>query len=240
MRMGKFNKHRLLRFLTLGSAIIGLVLLNHYVSNRPPRLVRIGEISALMNFSVVRVEGVLESEARSLRNGTVMYVINDETGILPVFSSPPPDGKLPRAGSRVSVVGNLSVGAGSNVRLRVQVGEHVAVISEPLENAFISESDLGNLSEKQAGSRITVYGRVSRIWKPRAGSRAPYKIVLEDHSGSLDIVHWLKKPPSVSEGDEVAVTGLMGVYQGRLQLKLQRTDDIKPYIRGRNPIRNQS
>lgn len=75
---------------------------------------------------------------------------------------------------------------------------------------------------------MTVYGRVSKVWKTRAGSKAPNKIVLEDDSGTLDVVHWLKEGPKVNVGDELEIRGSVGVYENRIQLKVWDAEDIQP------------
>ncbi len=183
-----------------------------------------------MSFSSVRIEGVLDADARKLSNDSVFYVINDGTGTISTFASPPPNEKLPMIGSHVSVVGNISIGAGNEIRLQARLGEYVVVISEPVIEPFVSEFDLADITAEQAGERMTVYGRVSNIWYTQEGSRAPTKIVLRDDSGSLSIVHWLKESPDIQPGDELKITGTVNLYKGRLQLKLWSATDIQPYL----------
>jgi hypothetical protein len=60
--------------------ISGLSLASLYASRREPLLVRIGDIKPIMNYSTVRVQGSLESVARALGDGTVLYLLADENG----------------------------------------------------------------------------------------------------------------------------------------------------------------
>ena len=180
----------------LVAALGALLLLQYGAKKRNPLLISIGSISPLMNFKAVRVEGLLESGARQLRSGSVLYVIDDGTGVLSVFSDASTGAKLPMAGSRVAAIGNLSVGIGNNVRM--QAGS-IELLEEPPAENYISEFRLSDITAELVDVRITAFGTVFKVWKPRPGSKAPYKIILSDPSGTLDVVHWLKN--SAGGGD---------------------------------------
>lgn len=218
---GKRRTLRWLRLIALIAIAAALLLFQLHVKNRTPPIIRIEDISPIMNFSTVRVRGVLESDARRLRAGSALYRVADGTGTLSVFVQQPPIGTLPKAGARVTVSGSLTVGAGNEIRMRTPSAEQVVL------EAFVSGFSLSDISVDQAGIRTTVYGRASKVWKPESGSRAPYKIVLEDASGSLDVVHWLKQPPAVEVDDELEVKGSVDVYKGRVQLRVWRAEDIQ-------------
>ena len=219
------------RFVVFSVVAVGLFLGYLNYSIRKPELVRIGTLSPWKNFSTIRIQGVLTSDAQKLRNGTIIYAVDDGTGTIFVFANTPAEASLPKAGSRVSAVGSLGIGAGKGIRLRMRKGEHVIVIAEPVAEEFVSGFNLADITADQAGTRRTVYGRVSTMWNPRADSRAPYKVVLADSSGTLDVVHWLKRVPDITVGDAIEVTGTIEVYRGRVQLKLGDRDDIHPYVR---------
>jgi len=218
----------------MATVIAGLALANHHLSSREPPLIRISDITPLMNFSSVRIKGRQESAAIRLQNGSMMYLIDDGTGTLAVFADPPSDGIPPKVGSLLTVVGNLSIGVGNNIRLRARVGEQVVPVHEPDSVAVKAGFKLNDIIPEQAGKRMTVYGRVSKIWNPRQNSRAPTKIVLQDESGSLNVVHWLKESPDIQVGDALEVTGMVNLYDGRLQLKLRNTADVQPYLKNRD------
>jgi len=187
--------------------VSGLLLVSLYTSHREPPLVRIGEIKPVMNFSTVRVQGVLESDARQLQSGSVLYMIADETGSLPVFINPVPAGDLPAAGSRVAATGHLSVGAGNQARMRVHDAGQIKV--------------LGKLPP------TIVCGQVSKVWSPPPDSRAPYRITLARPEGSLEVVHWFTPEHQVAVGDRLEAKGNLGSYKGRLQLKVRKAGDIR-------------
>ncbi|MEN8254370.1 MAG: hypothetical protein ABFR33_02765 [Verrucomicrobiota bacterium] len=195
-----------LRTAAFAAAAIGLLLASLYMSHREPPLVRIGEIKPVMNFSTVRVQGVLESEARTLRDGAVLYLIADETGSLPIFSHAPVE-ELPKAGNWVVATGCLSVGAGSQVRMQVHDAGQIEVIGKP--------------------APITVHGQVSDVWTPPPDSRAPYRIVLARPEGSLEVVHWFTPKLQVVVDDRLEAKGILGSYKGRLQLKVRKAEDIR-------------
>ncbi len=215
---------KVLRIAALVVALGGLFLLHLYATHRELPLVRIGEMTPMMNFATVRVEGVLESDARRIRNGSVLYVVDDGTGTIPVFIDRPEGEKLPKAGRRVSVVGSLGVGAGNQVRLS---GQSVTLLPGAVETQT-SELKLSDITPEQQGARMTVYGRVSKVWKPRPGSKAPHRIVLSDSSGSLDIVYWFVPEFKVAIGDELEIRGTVGVYDGSVQLKVWQAKDLQP------------
>jgi len=201
-----------LRALAFISIVSGLSLASLYASRREPPLVRIGEIKPIMNFSTVRVQGFLESEARTLRDGAVLYLIADETGSLPVFLNRAFEGKPPRAGTRVSATGGLSLGAGNQVSMRVPRPGQIKV----LENA----------------APTIVRGQVAEVWSPPSDSRAPYRIILDRPEGRLEVVHWFAPEHQVAVGDRVDVKGTIGFYKGRMQLKVSHPGDVRLYPEG--------
>ena len=224
MRLEKQMGLKALRRAALAVAIGGLFLLHLYATHRELPLVRIGEITPVMNFATVRVQGVLESDARTLRSGSVLYVIDDGSGTLPLFLNRAPAGKLPRAGNRVAATGSLSVGAGNKIRMSAQT---VELLDAAVPDAFVSDLKLSDITAKQKGDRMTVSGRVSKVWNPRPGSKAPHKIILADQSGSLEVVHWFAPERPVEVGDELEIRGMVDLYEGQLQLKVWEAKDIR-------------
>jgi RecJ-like exonuclease len=85
---------------------------------------------------------------------------------------------------------------------------------------------LKNIHASMQGNRITVAGRISNVWEGTA-KRAPCTFILRDNSAALEIVHWLKSPLPVETGDAVECTGTVGLYRGRLQLRLWSTKDMQ-------------
>ena len=117
--------------------------------------------------------------------------------------------------------------------MRALVGTQVVLKESSAKPVFKSHASLNEITPDQEGERVTVYGRVSAVWKPKADSRAPYKIVLQDYSGSLDVVHWQEDHANVRVEDELEITGAVTLYDGRLQLKVRKAEDIQPYAKNR-------
>ncbi|VGO22839.1 OB-fold nucleic acid binding domain-containing protein [Pontiella sulfatireligans] len=214
----RLKKRKGVRWFCIAAATTGfLVLLALCSVRREPPLVRIGEIRPIMNFSTVRIQGVLESDARRMGGGEVLYVVGDGTGSLAVFVSDPGDERLPRAGNSVAASGSLSIGSGGEVRMRARSVE---------AQAADGGSGLVLFHAGMKGERATVTGRVARVFAPRAGTKAPFKIVLEDAGGTLDVVHWLENAPDVKAGDELEVRGTVNIYKGAVELKVWSAEDI--------------
>lgn len=223
MRLEKRMGLKVLRLSAVVVAFGGLCLLHLYARSRELPVVRIAEISPVMNFANVRIAGTLESGARKLRSGSVLYVVDDGTGTIAVFAdSASEGGSLPPGGSRVEVSGNLSVGAGNEIRMRAH---RVDVVAPGAVNGE-GEASLSSIAAARKGERVTVCGRVSKVWRPDRGSKAPHKIVLADGGGTLEVVHWLEEPPIIVAGDRVKVSGTVGVYKDKVQLKVWETGDV--------------
>jgi hypothetical protein len=201
-----------LRALAFIFVVSGLSLASLYASRREPPLVRIGEIKPIMNFSTVRVQGFLESEARTLRDGAVLYLLADESGSLPVFLHCALEGIPLRVGTRVSATGYLRPGAGNQVSMRVPRPGQITV----LENA----------------APTSVRGQVAEVWAPPPDSRAPYRIILDRPEGRVEVVHWFAPEHRVAVGDRVDVQGTIGFYKGRMQLKVSHPGHLRLYPEG--------
>ncbi|MDF7824975.1 hypothetical protein P4B35_13215 [Pontiellaceae bacterium B12227] len=232
MLLKKRAGRKRVRIAVLLFTVLLLCILQFCAAQREPSLISCGDINPLMNFQVVRVEGTLETPARKLANGTMLYTVNDGTGMLAVFSSEMPAGSFPKVGSRVAAVGNLSVGVGNQIRMQARSVELLE--APPIEN-YISEFHLSEITTDLLDVQMTVFGTVSRVWKPEPGSRAPHRIILEDPSGTLEVVHWLKDPPEVAEGDALQINGRVTQYNGKLQLKVWKADAIRPVVEDAGP-----
>ena len=206
-------------------ALFVMFLFHLYASHRGPRLVLIGDIRPSMNFSTVRVNGVLASDVLELQGGTTFYKVNDGTGELSIFFSGVPEGGLLSIGTHITAMGNLSIGAGDDVRMQAISVERIK--SDAPAGEFPGDLRLADITAEQEGARIKVFGKVARVWSPRPDSNAPHKIILTDPSGSLEIVHWFEPELTIVEGDELDVFGTVDVYKGRLQLKVWESDHLR-------------
>jgi len=219
-------KHRRLSkwmpYLAIALTIAFLWLWQRDADHRIPRTIQIGDITPRHNFSRVKVSGVLQDDARILRNGTRFYAIDDGTGTLAVFDAAPSQQSMPERGASVSAIGVLKVGAGNDRRMQADTLVVESGVSFP-----VAGTGLTDLQADDAGKERIGIGRVVYILEPRTGSKAPHKIILRDSGGSIAVVHWLKQSPQVKVGDLVEVTGIVSVYQGEVELKLTRTEDLR-------------
>ncbi len=207
-------------------AILGLFLLHLYAIQRDLPAVSIAEISPHMNFASVKIMGVLESDARPLRSGTVLYVINDGTGTIPVFLNNTDVRNLPEKGCFVEATGNLSVGAGNKIRMSARAVARVSSRSGSLARTVSTPVKLNELSARQAGTRLRVRGRVENRVEPPPGSKAPHKMTLADQTGNIEVVHWFEPAQSWQVGDHLEAFGIVDIYKGKLQLKVQSADGL--------------
>lgn len=226
---GSKNRRRIkrLRIVALAVFVTGLFLFSLYTSSQERPLVQIGGIKPIMNFSTIRVRGILVSDARKLQSGEILCMVDDGTGKLPVFLARSSEETLPKAGSRIVVEGNISMGAGNAIRMRTHSAEGIIVEPFiPLEE-IIGKLRLSDVTADRKGERMAICGQVSKVWTARPGSKAPHKIVLTDPSGSLDVIHWFEPELAVALGDVLEVRGMLDVYKGRPQLKVWEADHIR-------------
>jgi DNA/RNA endonuclease YhcR with UshA esterase domain len=224
------KKHRsVLQLAGLFLFLSSLFVFQLNAKNRDTPDIQIGDIRPWMNFRYVQVEGELVQNARLLRAGGVLLPLDDGTGLLPVFLRTGSGMELPEAGSRIRAEGFLGVGAGSDVRLRVADQERVEILEPAGPLPLPDHYRISNNSHEQLGRRVTVCGRIEKLWPPRAGSGAPYKIILNDGPTALAVVHWLENPPQLKSGDLVLVTGRLQDYDGTLQLRVYKAGDISLY-----------
>lgn len=209
---------------------MGLFLFSLLRNHREPPFVLVGEIKPIMNFSTVRVQGILSSDARKMQSGEVLYMLDDGSGKLPIFLSLAPEAELPKQGRRVTAEGILSLGAGNTARMRVQSAEQIMLAPLLPMEEVIATQRLADITAERKGERLTVYGQVSSVWTPRPGSKAPHKITLTDPSGSLVVIHWFAPHRAVALGDVLEVRGSVDLYKSQPQLKVWEADDIRPYL----------
>ena len=124
---------RFLRYASLLLAVLGLAFLYLSTTRRDIPLVRIADITPLMNYASVRVAGALVEKPYVKREdgvvGYIAFTIDDGSGRLRVTA----DGRvartlagrrtLPGAGSQVGAAGSLSVPAEGMARLRLQAAD---------------------------------------------------------------------------------------------------------------------
>lgn len=116
-------------------ATLGLAALYLMARSRELPVVTIGDITPMMNYAYVRVEGEIAREPYTvMRNGRLDYcsfLLDDGTGTVRVQTWRDTArlmeraGALPQRGDRVSVAGSLQVTAGEGPRLRLHTPDHL-------------------------------------------------------------------------------------------------------------------
>jgi DNA/RNA endonuclease YhcR with UshA esterase domain len=92
---------------------------------------------------------------------------------------------------------------------------------------------IGNINTSMTGQLVVVRGAAAQVRPPNQGTRAPFKVTLEDSTGSISVVYWenldaqLNPADRPSEGKVYEITGEVGEYRGELQLQPKQAGDIK-------------
>jgi len=119
---------RRLRVAALLLAVVGLVFLYLMARNSDLPAVRIADMTPMMNFASVRINGTVESKVYIKRKGEeidyLSFYVNDGTGELQVQVSRETarelaaTDRIPEKGDRVAVAGTLNVSGEGKIRLR--------------------------------------------------------------------------------------------------------------------------
>lgn len=183
-----------------------------------------------MNFAYVRISGEVVSDARVFqegdRVGSLRFSVDDGTGVIDVRAVREKArglvdaNRVPRAGDRVELTGSLNVSSDS-ISLWLQVPEQMK-----LERGVEVVDPLGSLTAEKAGRAVLVEGRVVRVEAPRPGSRAPWRLLIQDDSGEApavffdDVYRTLANPAALTPGTRLKGRARVGEYRGVLQLTL--------------------
>jgi len=121
-----------IRFLRYGSLLLalgGLCFLYFMSASREPAPTRVGDITPMMNFAHVRLDGTVERDAyigrRNGRPDYLSFMIDDGTGRARVVAYDRTartlidEGRVPKTGQRLTVAGTLNVSADGLPRLRL-------------------------------------------------------------------------------------------------------------------------
>ena len=139
------GKSPVIRFLRYGSlllAIGGLCFLYLMTASRRPPLTLIGDITPMMNFAHVRIEGTVEKDAyigrKNDRPDYLSFVVDDGTGRARVSAYDRAarglieSGRAPQRGERMAVSGTLNVSASGMPRLRVVAEKQLSVVGQQM------------------------------------------------------------------------------------------------------------
>lgn len=139
---------------------------------------------------------------------------------------------------------------GVYARLRAEVGEYRGRVQLTLDEATDAEFGPapqakpaapapapdgilapGDVDRALVGRSVRVGGRVARIARAEEGSRRPHTLELVGGGASRDLVAWgdvldAALEAGLKEGDEVTAQVTVSEYRDRIQLKLEKAEDL--------------
>lgn len=217
-------------------ATVGLGLLYQMAVHREIPLVEIGAISPTMNFAYVRVAGVVAGESRVSRENdrvrSVRFLVEDGSGEIPVVAYGAKGQQLadrdcvPHAGDHVEVVGSLNVAA-DRVALWLQSPDQLTLVRQEVPAVAIA-----SLTAETVGTSAAIAGTITAVAAPAAGTKRPWRVRVQDASGTGDLIFWadtqaqLANPDRLRAGVAVRARVTVGSYRDQIQLRVEDARDL--------------
>ena len=93
------------------------------------------------------------------------------------------------------------------------------------------EIEVGDITAEMQGRAVRITGRVKEI-NPPTLPKAPHEVVVEQGEHSIAVVYWDTVVRNLREntpivGAQISVEGTVGVYEGKLQLKVNHSRQVK-------------
>lgn len=237
-RVEKRLSIRVFRYAALLLGIVGLALLYLMVRNREIPAIRIGDIEPTMNFAYVRVVGTVSGDTRIFKEGnrvrSLRFMVDDGSGEISVTAyRSQADAlvsakRIPRRGDRVEVAGSLSLTAGGDVMMRLQIPEQLKISPAEMEVTALAE-----ITDALVGESVLVEGLIKEVLPPDPNTKAPWVITIEDGSGTAQITFWrdiyeeIPDKIMLARGQRVRARVAVKSYRGKLQLSLNRGNDLE-------------
>ena len=212
---------------------VGLFLLFLMAKHREIPLVKLGEVKPTMNFAQIRVEGVVDSDARTFRTGGGMgFNFSDGTGTIMVFISQKQAQEMveknlvPKAGDTVNFAGGLNI-ADDKSSMRLLSVDEFHLIRAPAVAVRLAD-----ITTAMKGTSVTIAGKVVDLFPPPADSKRPYALKLKDDSGEQTLNFWQAEYDQIQgkdvlNGAYVRARVSVAAYQDKLQLKLAAGQDLE-------------
>jgi DNA/RNA endonuclease YhcR with UshA esterase domain len=221
---------RLLKYGSLGLALLGLAVLLLVARHSQVPVVKIDSLSGTMNWAYVRIEGVVSRQPEyDPLVGSLQFWVWDGSGEIMVSAYRSEAGAL-LAANRVPAMGDAVAVEGT---LRVKEDFQYLVLNIP-EHTEVRRPDPTAMAIAQIDSaplyaRVTVEGVVRADRTPYEGLRL---LTLRDASGEIDVTlpsgaAALGSPwPALAVGQSLQVTGAVDRYQDTPQLAVGRGSDL--------------
>ena len=242
-----------MRYVALVVAIVGLVCLQLMAMSRETPAKEISSITPAMNFAYITVKGTATRPMKYYRTGdkvTSCYLyLKDKTGTMRVTAFRQVAEKLYNkdvyvsTGDKVEVSGKIRVVEGDKISMTLEVPDHLKIqhknYAEPQKTTAgakaISGSKtikLSDISSENVGNNVVVEGVISEFNKPREGSKAPYRITIDQDGTKMPVVFWksvfshIATPEKIVPGTKIQVKVKIGQYRDKLQLQLKRSNNL--------------
>ena len=233
-----------MRYVSIIVAIAGLVCLQLMAMSRETPVKKISSITPAMNFAYITIKGVATRPMKYYRDGDKVnscYIyLKDKTGDMRVTAYRQVAEKLFNKdvyilkGDQVEVSGKIRVAEGDKVSMMLEVPDHLIVkhknyAKKSDENSFVALSDI---SLDSVGGVVVVEAVISEFSKPGEGSKAPYRITIEQDGTKLPVVFWekifsrLANPDKLIPGAKIQVTASVAQYKNNLQLRLKKSNNL--------------
>ncbi|RLD11996.1 MAG: hypothetical protein DRI44_02290 [Chlamydiae bacterium] len=242
-----------LRYISLIVAIVGLVCLQLMAMSRETPAKEISSITPAMNFAYIKVKGIATRPMKYYRTGDKVsscYIyLKDKTGIMRVTAFRQVAEKLYNkdiyivAGDEVEVSGKIRVVEGDKISMTLEVPDHLKIkhkdYGKPQNTAAKSKVNhkkqiikLSDISANDVGNNVLVEAIISEFSKPREGSKAPYRLIIEQEGTKLPVIFWqntfsrIAMPEKLVSGSKVQVEATVGQYRDKIQLRLKRSNNL--------------
>jgi len=235
-RVEKRISVRACRYAAVLLATVGLFLLYLMAINKEIQVIKIDAITPMMNFAYVRIVGDVVSDPRIFekagRVDSLRFNVSDGTGEIlvqayrAIAKNLIAEGKVPRLGDSVDIIGSLSVSQDRMV-LRLQSDQQLTI-----EHIELPLTPIGALSAS-TDRAVLIEGLITRVIEPRPNSRAPWKIMVQDNTGEVEVSFWesiyadILGKAQIEAGMPVRIRGSVSSYKNKISLSLASALDIE-------------
>jgi len=199
-------------------------------------ITQIGSINKSMVGAKVKISGKIES-VKKIKNGMLINV-SDGTGVIAVLVW---DKTLAGVPGKELIVGGNSITAfgavefyKNKLELKVESGEDIQVSGEKKATTTPAEKkaeavSIGSIDKSRIDKIVSVSGKIVKVKDIKNGKL----FEVADETGSIPVVIWskalkyVKSPELLAEGAIVSLKGKVSEYKGKLEIIVNRGEDIK-------------
>lgn len=244
-----------------GSSLMINVVSNVKVTPAKSEKVTIGDITAEDKNQLVEVVGEIVSASHN--RGNIFLRVGDATGLIDVplwkkelnrMKDEKHKEEISTVGKEIRVVGNVDEFRGKP-QIQVRDIEEIEVLDKdtiptkkipkwegarPLDEKKLEKIKIGNITLGDEGKLVEVRGEVVKAWPGEKKT----DLLIGDATGTIKIPLWnsemkklkeAKREEITTPGNELKITGIVGQWKGKLQLKVSDfatievlSDDVIP------------